>query len=82
MCCRNSVNQEAKQFDGVCGKSLKNAIHGRVANTEYNRGVTQFGEFPWQGAILREKDYESLFVCGATLVSQQHVLTAAHCVVE
>ncbi|RXG59642.1 Serine proteinase stubble, partial [Armadillidium vulgare] len=82
VCCRNSVNQEAKQFDGVCGKSLRNAIHGRVANTEYNRGVTQFGEFPWQGAILREKDYESLFVCGATLVSQQHVLTAAHCVVD
>ncbi|KAB7498852.1 Serine proteinase stubble, partial [Armadillidium nasatum] len=82
VCCRNSVNQEGKQFDGVCGKSLRNAIHGRVANTEYNRGVTQFGEFPWQGAILREKDYESLFVCGATLVSQQHVLTAAHCVVD
>lgn len=39
--------------------------------------VTEKGEWPWMAAILTEDDG---FVCGGALISDRHIVTAAHCV--
>lgn len=35
------------------------------------------GEWPWMAALLRDKDSQ---YCGGVLITDQHVLTASHCV--
>ena len=40
--------------------------------------VTTTNEFPWQAFLVIYKSTGS-FYCGATLISNQWVLTAAHC---
>jgi secreted trypsin-like serine protease len=37
--------------------------------------ITTPNEFPWVVALQRR----SKFYCGATLITRQHLLTAAHC---
>jgi secreted trypsin-like serine protease len=40
--------------------------------------LTQRGQFPWQVALSED----GWFFCGGSLISDQWVLTAAHCAVE
>lgn len=46
----------------------------------YIDGDSEFGEYPWQAAILKKDPKESVYVCGGTLIDNQHIITAAHCV--
>ncbi|XP_046399362.1 uncharacterized protein LOC124165869 isoform X2 [Ischnura elegans] len=65
---------------GVCGKRNTHGINGRIKNPVYVDGDSEFGEYPWQAAILKKDVQESVYVCGGTLIDAYHVLTAAHCV--
>lgn len=38
--------------------------------------LAEQNEFPWMVALSRK----GKFYCGATLITQRHLLTAAHCV--
>lgn len=55
----------------VCGKSV-------TAVTSLIKKGTSFqkGDFPWMAAIY----YNDEFLCGGSLVSSKHVVTAAHCI--
>lgn len=85
MCCRRPVRQPQQQQQqfaqpGQCGRRNTNGITGRIKNPVYVDGDSEFGEYPWQVAILKKDPKESVYVCGGTLVDGSHILTAAHCV--
>ena len=54
-----------------CGELMKQAtriVGGQPADK---------GEWPWMAALLRDKTDQ---YCGGVLITDQHVLTASHCV--
>uniref|UniRef100_A0A7M5XCE2 Peptidase S1 domain-containing protein n=1 Tax=Clytia hemisphaerica TaxID=252671 RepID=A0A7M5XCE2_9CNID len=55
----------------ICGKSISKL--GRIIGNEEAKP----GDFPWQ-AVLRRRNSEMPY-CGATLISNQWLITAAHC---
>jgi len=56
-----------------CG--TRTALNFRVT---LGRSASQ-GQFPWVAALIYTRGQLSLPLCGATLVSRSHLLTAAHC---
>nr|XP_056720269.1 serine protease 27-like [Euleptes europaea] len=66
-----AVLQGAARSEAVCGQkgSSTRIVGGQPASD---------GEWPWQVSIL----YSSKHVCGGSLIAEQWVLTAAHCMTK
>lgn len=81
VCCRRPQRPPAQIANaGQCGRRNTNGITGRIKNPVYIDGDSEFGEYPWQVAILKKDPKESVYICGGTLIDHLHILTAAHCV--
>ncbi|EAA04672.3 AGAP006954-PA [Anopheles gambiae str. PEST] len=81
VCCRKPVYRNpASQNLGKCGVRNAQGINGRIKNPVYVDGDSEFGEYPWQVAILKKDPKESVYVCGGTLIDNLYIITAAHCV--
>ncbi|KFB49718.1 hypothetical protein ZHAS_00018370 [Anopheles sinensis] len=69
-----------------CGYRNTKGLGFRIAG--YRNGESEYGEFPWMLAVLREfwlelmaaNDRREVYECGASLIATNVVLTAAHCV--
>ncbi|XP_042215657.1 uncharacterized protein LOC121861800 [Homarus americanus] len=79
VCCRRPVFRQQREISS-CGRRNSVGLLGRVKTDSFDHGDTEFGEYPWQAAILRRETGESVYVCGAALIDSQHLVTAAHCV--
>ena len=79
----NSLSSQAgfSQY-GQCGKRNAHGVNGRINNPaqRFAEGDTEFGEYPWQVAILKKEQYDNVYVCGGSLIDGSHILTAAHCI--
>lgn len=82
VCCRrlSRPNLPVSQVNRQCGTRNSQGINGRIKNPVYVDGDSEFGEYPWQVAILKKNPKESVYVCGGTLIDSLHIITAAHCV--
>uniref|UniRef100_A0A0K2SZK0 Putative LOC100164097 [Acyrthosiphon pisum] n=1 Tax=Lepeophtheirus salmonis TaxID=72036 RepID=A0A0K2SZK0_LEPSM len=67
---------------GQCGKRNAQGINGRITGTQFERksGETEFGEYPWQVAILKKDEFDNVYLCAGSLIDGSHVITAAHCI--
>ncbi|XP_065213166.1 uncharacterized protein LOC135840503 isoform X2 [Planococcus citri] len=82
VCCRRPLRQPLTNRPGFaqCGRRNTQGINGRIKTPVYVDGDSEFGEYPWQAAILKKDTQESVYVCGGTLIDNLHIITAAHCV--
>ncbi|XP_053687895.1 transmembrane protease serine 9-like [Sabethes cyaneus] len=60
-----------------CGKVIAN-----VRELIVNGRDTVEGKWPWHAAIFHRKGPSTEYVCGGTVISENFILTAAHCVMN
>ncbi|KAK3853090.1 hypothetical protein Pcinc_040349 [Petrolisthes cinctipes] len=63
-----------------CGLRASTGVNGRIRHPIQEKGDADFGEYPWQAAVLKKEGVDNVYVCAGTLIHHAHVLTAAHCV--
>lgn len=44
--------------------------------------ATREGEFPWHAALYHAKGIDLTYICGASLISRNYIITVAHCVTK
>ncbi|XP_038215084.1 serine protease gd-like [Zerene cesonia] len=64
--------QSSSQYD-TCGVTSEN-VPLIFQGSSYQRG-----DWPWLVAIYRRRTSSLSYICSGTLVSDQHIITAAHC---
>lgn len=61
-------------------KKKQSDKHNRQLQRESTSIDAEFGEYPWQAAILQKDQYDNVYTCGAALIDGSHLLTATHCI--
>ena len=52
-----------------------------LAQNNLNKKPADKNEWPWLAAIFKlDSQRKGNFFCGASLISEEHILTSAHCV--
>ncbi|GIY81526.1 serine proteinase stubble [Caerostris extrusa] len=79
VCCRDPDSSTVRPYEHRCGNRNPTGINARIASTQ-GTGEAQFGEWPWQAALLKKDADDYVFKCGGTLIDDRHIITIAHCV--
>jgi hypothetical protein len=76
---QKGIELNSLQFSSIFNYICK--IHFK-APIQCGRPNPLVNEFPWMAHLLIQNPSGKTFSCGGTLISDQHIITAAHCVVE
>ncbi|CAH2002626.1 unnamed protein product [Acanthoscelides obtectus] len=72
------INADTIPFEDTCGRAVT------INQLVFHGGTVQKGAYPWLAALFWANSsavsYTVSYKCSATLISQLHVVTAAHCV--
>ncbi|KAL7027517.1 hypothetical protein ACKWTF_005472 [Chironomus riparius] len=68
-----------KLYAGQCGLRNSDGIGFSVTEKDLE---AQYGEFPWMVGILQRESGHKIYLCGGSLIAENVVLTAAHCLNE
>jgi len=74
-----SASQAVKKIRKV-RKKKQSDDHNRQLQKDSTTVDADFGEYPWQAAILQKDQYDNIYTCGAALIDGSHLLTATHCI--
>lgn len=44
--------------------------------------MNELGQWPWHVSLYHSRGLQLQYICGGTLITSQHVLTAAHCLTK
>ncbi|KAG8177661.1 hypothetical protein JTE90_000347 [Oedothorax gibbosus] len=81
VCCHTPESSTVRPYEHRCGVRNPSGINSRILSPS-NKGEADFGEWPWQAAVLKSEGKVNIFMCGGVLIDKQHVLTVAHCVLH
>ncbi|KAK8733360.1 hypothetical protein OTU49_006601, partial [Cherax quadricarinatus] len=80
VCCNPELYQGAfsSNFNsyssrrGACGLQNNAKVNGRINHPRHEEGDAEFGEYPWQAAVLKKEGFDNVYVCAGTLVDHRH----------
>ncbi|KAL6727918.1 hypothetical protein Aduo_009754 [Ancylostoma duodenale] len=80
MSSRKLTTEENEQNRKKCGAHfLGDKVENRLTKRSYGGRKFEEDEYPWTVALRLE---DSAGMCSGALISQRHILTAAHCMLK
>ncbi|KAI1693075.1 trypsin domain-containing protein [Ditylenchus destructor] len=68
--------------DSKCGVTFFEPPPGQDGHRIYHGKEVPLGKWPWMAAIVHRNDIPYTWHCSGTVISNEYILTAAHCVNE
>ena len=65
----------SNQLDRYCGR--RQTSRGRTGGLVVGGSLAEDGEVPWMASLV----FTGRHHCGGVIIDQQHVVTAAHCII-